>query len=915
MKVFLSYHFDDARPEHERFVHRVSHHLRKQKGVEPYCYAEERRRKDWRRLVGREILSCDKLVLFMGCEFGGTQKIELQGFMDLREKEKAIFVQMPGYRGIPDEFFEHLRKPVVVKDANDETAEQHAREIYGQLTETPNLWIPDDGLPIGYPFDYEKLITDEFMSGNGHLVNPIRWEQGCPTRWPTVERIENSHTPQRNPAHRNPIPPDVIGNYREGDSIVVVDARSEFHSPAAGPGRRCLAEKKLTFLEAGPREELRYPLSPTLKVGIVVSGGIAPGINAVIAGIVQRHRAYAEEQSKRSQSDPASWPRYEVQPVLYRDGFSGVLKGRTADLNETDVRHQSNDAGSMISTSRSDDLLDLGDPIKREAILYELVTKLDASQIDILYVIGGEGSMRAAHALYTRARERWRSEDRERHINRRISVVAIPKTMDNDILWVWQSFGFLSAVEKAREFIVQLHTEAKSNPRLCVAQLFGSDSGFVVSHAVLASGVCKAALIPEVAFTMRGLSDYIRGVLVNMNTERAKRESKGQSPYAIIALAETAIPRDVEDYIDNPKYPDLQLEEGERDAIRKFVGSSLLTSDNVLDWRGLCVSLQPADNERRTPQHRIWELLPQVVQAIVKSISQSAETEAAVTSLILKALNNALKREDFYSKSDFQRLVLSPQVTDLLDLLEALKSLRASRSAMKFEELKSTVERLCTVPLPCEAIENLRALKRHCEAVEDLSKPEERSGDELNRLRKLADMSDDVFRRRIRRVVPRVVEKFNRLVLEACCSDMLAKDSTVPGDRRVHGQTPDALRTGGLKVVNHVLQTDIRGKMDDLGANDPDGYWDRYRVFKNEPRHLIRAIPPSVSDVIFGQRLGMLAVDNAMAGYTDFMVSQWLTEYVLVPLKLVVLGRKRVPQDGIFWKSVLANTGQPADLE
>lgn len=85
-------------------------------------------------------------------------------------------------------------------------------------------------------------------------------------------------------------------------------------------------------------------------------------------------------------------------------------------------------------------------------------------------------------------------------------------------------------------------------------------------------------------------------------------------------------------------------------------------------------------------------------------------------------------------------------------------------------------------------------------------------------------------------------------------------------------------------------------------------------MVRNEPRHQLRAIPPSCSDIIIGQRLGTLAVDNAMAGYTDFMISQWLTEYVLVPLKLVVLGRKRIPEDGIFWKSVLAKTGQPADL-
>jgi hypothetical protein len=63
--------------------------------------------------------------------------------------------------------------------------------------------------------------------------------------------------------------------------------------------------------------------------------------------------------------------------------------------------------------------------------------------------------------------------------------------------------------------------------------------------------------------------------------------------------------------------------------------------------------------------------------------------------------------------------------------------------------------------------------------------------------------------------------------------------------------------------------------------------------------------------MIFGERLGAIAVDNAMAGYRDFMVSQWLTEFVLVPLELVVLGRKRVPVNGIFWKSVRSTTGQP----
>ena len=76
----------------------------------------------------------------------------------------------------------------------------------------------------------------------------------------------------------------------------------------------------------------------------------------------------------------------------------------------------------------------------------------------------------------------------------------------------------------------------------------------------------------------------------------------------------------------------------------------------------------------------------------------------------------------------------------------------------------------------------------------------------------------------------------------------------------------------------------------------------------------MRSLEPSTTDIITGQRLGVLAVDAAMAGYTDCMISQWLTEFALVPLDLVVLGRKRIPAQGMFWKSVIAKTNQPGNL-
>jgi len=126
--------------------------------------------------------------------------------------------------------------------------------------------------------------------------------------------------------------------------------------------------------------------------------------------------------------------------------------------------------------------------------------------------------------------------------------------------------------------------------------------------------------------------------------------------------------------------------------------------------------------------------------------------------------------------------------------------------------------------------------------------------------------------------------------------------------KRIQGQTDENLRSAGLKIVSRGVANLLQRTDPDEVVGDP--VWRNLRVFTNEPRHQLRAIPPSCTDIIFGNRLGTLAVDNAMAGYTDFMISQWLTEYVLVPLQLVVLGRKRIPKEGMFWQSVMAKTGQ-----
>ncbi len=658
MNLFLSYNFAD-----ELFVRRVSYHLRKQETLKPYCYGDEIHAQDWVRVVGKQLADSDAFILFLGRSLGRMQRKELDATIaNSSPNIKALLVMLPKVTRIAKEY--RLFRPIhtiKVQTVEEVDARYCAQEIAKSLV---GAWIPDDDLPIGYPFDYEKKIIEEYSKGElaGEFV-----ALGCPREWPRVTKNEGTI--------ENRVDVSEIGLYRdwdykngrrrEEDPQVVVAALTDFHTSG-------LVANRLTFPEAGPRRHLYYPhkADRTLTVGLTVSGGIAPGINAVIAGIVERQFLYAEKGEYKS----------KLSVRGYHNGLSALFRPGTHHhpLSPDEVNSQANLGGSMLGTSRAPEFMNKNAAPVDQA-LERAVMRLSDQGTEILYVIGGDGSMRAAHSLWKKAQD----------MGKNLSVVGIPKTMDNDILWVWQSFGFLSAVEWSKEAIQQLHTEAKSNPRLCVIQLFGSDSGFVVTHAVTASGVCDLFLAPEVSFKMDAISEYIMKRL----TERYD-QSQLESSHGVIVMAETAIPLDAEEYMEDP---DVGLTEEEKREIRSFLKS-----------------------------------------------------------------------------------------------------------------------------------------------------------------------------------------------------------------RRVFGQTPDALRSGGLKLVARVLQKCIRRMAGD--------YWRDFRVFTNEPRHLIRAIPPSSSDIIFGHRLGSLAVDCAMAGYTDFMISQWLTEYVMVPLRLVTLGRKRIPKDGIFYKSARASTSQPADL-
>ncbi len=647
MKLFLSYKFAD-----QEFVELVYYMLSKQ-AVELFYWPRHGRHGDVDKLLVEPLDECEGMIAFLGANSAGKQKQEIDYYLNHHPERPFIPVQLvlelpAGLRLAAD-------KGVLQRDLRL-PAFSSARNLAKQIMERLFVpWFPEDGLPSRYIVKYEKEFLEKLRRSDPGLLLDLRTEVGW-TVWPRVVK--------KDAALPNPITDNSIGALSDGSHEVLLDARTSVQADG----------QQLTFPEARPRTHLRYPLreGDTLRVAILVSGGIAPGINAVIDGILDRHSHYSKRQI-------ATGLQHGLQILGYREGFKALFRNGVAPqpLTSTSVRDVVEAGGAFLGTSRADMLLPGNE--NREKMLLDAVQRLKQDGIDILYVIGGEGSMSCAHALWHYAR----STDYD------LSIVGIPKAMDNDILWVWQSFGFLSAVEEARQAILHMHTEVSSNPRVAIIQLFGSDSGFIASHAGY-STACDLVLIPEDPLSMEEIVTHVKKKLI----DRYGNGPSTTSPYAIVIMAETALPKDAEDFCCDPR---AGLSEDEQQQLRIFLGNG----------------------------------------------------------------------------------------------------------------------------------------------------------------------------------------------------------------RSLRGQTPDDLRRAGLKIVSGVLQHEIQRRL------QPRWYWKDFRVITNEPRHLIRSIPPSVTDVIFGERLGALAVDNAMAGYTDFMVSQWLTEFVLVPLPLVVLGRKRVPKEGIFWKSVISKTEQP----
>ncbi len=228
-------------------------------------------------------------------------------------------------------------------------------------------------------------------------------------------------------------------------------------------------EEPLTFELAGPRAKIFFDPSK-VHCAIATCGGLCPGTNDVIRAIVlELHHLYSVNH---------------IFGVRY--GFQGFIPKYRHDLlrlTPDEVVDIHNYGGTILSSSRG--AQDIG----------EIVDALDRLNISVLFLIGGDGTLRAANRIC--------EEIAARELKK--SVIVIPKTIDNDIPLVARSFGFDTAVEMATEAIRAAHTEALGAPNgIGLVKLMGRYAGFVAANAALALREVNFVLIPESDFDMEG---------------------------------------------------------------------------------------------------------------------------------------------------------------------------------------------------------------------------------------------------------------------------------------------------------------------------------------------------------------------------------------------------------------------------
>lgn len=231
------------------------------------------------------------------------------------------------------------------------------------------------------------------------------------------------------------------------------------------------------FEKAGPRKNLFFEPGETISA-VVTCGGLCPGLNAVIRAIVLMNNY-----------------RYKNK-ITYgiKYGYQGFIKDyglEVINLTPDFVETIHTTGGTILGSSRG------------PQDISQIVDRLVELRVNVLYTIGGDGTLRGAHEIYKEITKR----------NLKISVIGVPKTIDNDIAFIDKSFGTETAFSKACDSVNAAYVEAKGAYNgIGLVKVMGRFSGFIAANTTLATNLVDFTLIPEVPFELDGPKGFLEAL-------------------------------------------------------------------------------------------------------------------------------------------------------------------------------------------------------------------------------------------------------------------------------------------------------------------------------------------------------------------------------------------------------------------
>ena len=232
-------------------------------------------------------------------------------------------------------------------------------------------------------------------------------------------------------------------------------------------------------------------------IGVCTGGGDCPGLNAVIRGLVK-----------------SAIGAYGWRVVGIEDGFDGLIwPDKSRELTRANISGILPRGGTILGTTNRGNpfayKLEEGGQTVVKDYSGRVIDNARAMGVDAVVVIGGDGTQKIALELFRKG----------------LSVVGVPKTIDNDLSATDQTFGFDTAVQTASEAIDRLHTTAESHHRIMILEVMGRDAGWIALHAGIAGGA-HVILIPEIPFHLKNIQRSVQ-----------HRELEG-SKYSLVVVAE-----------------------------------------------------------------------------------------------------------------------------------------------------------------------------------------------------------------------------------------------------------------------------------------------------------------------------------------------------------------------------------------